>query len=81
MRGVDQTPTKGEGGFDQACIVAEGLTTVSPLLLIPTLATTLANFEFPSEDQKEHERVQLVRWKRGAGGGLKNLCGLRIIGL
>ena len=42
-----------------------GLTKHSPLLLIPTpLATTLANFEFPAEDQKEHETVQLER-----GGG------------
>ena len=36
---------------------------------------TLANFEFPAEDQKEHETVQLVWWCTG----LRNIGGLRII--
>ena len=51
------------------------MTTLSPLPPIPTLATTLANFEFPSEDQKEHETVQLVHRYRGRGRAEKYMWG------
>ena len=51
------------------------MTTLSPLPLIPTLATTLANFEFPSEDQKEHETVQLVYRYTGRGRAEKYMWG------
>ena len=43
----------------------QGLTGVPPSSRIPTLATAVANFKFPPEDQKEHETVQLVLYWEG----------------
>ena len=55
----------------------QGLTRVPPSSRIPTLATAVANFKFPSADQNEHETVQLVLYWEARG--LKNMCGRRII--
>ena len=41
----------------------QGLTRVPPSSRIPTLATAVANFKFPSADQNEHETVQLVLYR------------------